>query len=99
MVSLLPENSLTTALPKSFSAFVFMGHIANVWKEWLTDICMAQTIEGKEIFLPETDISSENIEKIMNDKRGGKREGADSKRKTGYSTTTIRIPVCIKEHI
>ena len=35
----------------------------------------------------------------MNDKRGGKRPGAGSKRKTGYSTTTIRIPACIKKNI
>lgn len=40
-----------------------MGHIAKVWKVWLTDIYMAQTTDGKEIFLPETNISSEDIEK------------------------------------
>lgn len=60
---------------------------------------MAQTTDGKEIFLQETNISSEGIEKIINDKRGGKREGAGSKRKIGYSIPTIRILARIKENI
>lgn len=89
----LPDNRLT----KEFLRLYFMGHIAKVWREWLTDIYMAQTTDGKEIFLPETNISSDDIEKIMNDKRGGKREGAGSKRKTGFSTTTLRIPNTLKE--
>lgn len=94
-VGKLSDRNLT----KEFLRLYFMGHIAKVWKVWLTDIYMAQTTDGKEIFLPETNISSEDIEKIMNDKRGGKRPGAGSKRKTGYSTTTIRIPACIKKNI
>lgn len=91
----LPDNRLT----KEFLRLYFMGHIAKVWKEWLTDIHIAQTTDGKEIYLPDTNLSSEDIERIINDKRGGKREGAGSKRKTGYSTTTIRIPTCIKEDV
>ena len=37
------------------------------------------------------------IEKIINDKRGGKRAGAGPKLKTGYVTTTLRIPSTLKE--
>ncbi|KAA5286431.1 hypothetical protein F2Z06_20895 [Phocaeicola dorei] len=92
-VGKLSDRNLT----KEFLRLYFMGHIAKVWKVWLTDIYMAQTTDGKEIFLPETNISSEDIEKIMNDKRGGKRAGAGPKLKTGYVTTTLRIPSTLKE--
>ena len=53
-VGKLSDRNLT----KEFLRLYFMGHIAKVWKVWLTDIYMAQTTDGKEIFLPETNISS-----------------------------------------
>lgn len=57
------------------------------------------TTKGEEISLPKTNLTAWDIEKIINDKRGGKRAGAGSKKKTGLTTTTIRIPSCLKENI
>ena len=90
----LPDSRLT----KQFLRLYFTGQITKVWKEWLHDLYFALTTKGEEIYLPETSLSAFDIEKIINDKRGGKRAGAGSKLKTGYSTTTLRIPDCLKEH-
>lgn len=75
-----------------------MGYIAKVWKEWLIDIYGSNN-RRKRNLSPGNQLSSEGIEKIINDKRGGKREGAGSKRKIGYSIPTIRILARIKENI
>lgn len=89
----LPDNHLT----KEFLRLYFTGQITKVWKRWLSDIYYAMTSKGEEIFLPKTNLTAWDIEKIINDKRGGKRAGAGSKRKTGYTTCTLRIPYILKE--
>ena len=63
----------------------------------LSDIYYAMTTKGEEISLPKTNLTAWDIEKIINDKRGGKRAGAGPKLKTGYVTTTLRIPSTLKE--
>lgn len=93
-VDKLPDDRLT----KEFLRFYFMGKIVRVWKEW-SDLYYALTTKGEKIFLSKSELSFWEIERILNDKRGGKRAGAGSKLKTGYSTTTIRIPACIKKDI
>lgn len=90
----LPDNRLT----KEFLRLYFTGQITKVWREWLHEAYFALTSKGKEIYLPKTNLTSHDIEKIINDKRGGKREGAGSKRKTGYDTTIMRIPSCLKQN-
>lgn len=90
----LPDNHLT----KEFLRLYFTGQITNVRKRWLSDIYYAITTKGEEISLPKTNLTAWDIEKIINDKRGGKRAGAGSKLKTGYSTTTLRIPFTLKEN-
>lgn len=92
-VGKLPDNHLT----KEFLRFYFTGQITKVWKKWLSDLYYASTAKGEEIFLPKTNLTAGDIEKIINDKRGGKRAGAGSKLKTGFSTTTLRIPFTLKE--
>ena len=92
-VGKLPDNHLT----KEFLRLYFTGQITKVWKRWLSDIYYAMTTKGEEISLPKTNLTAWEIEKIINDKRGGKREGAGSKLKTGYVTTTLRIPSTLKE--
>ena len=89
----LPDNRLT----KQFLRLYFTGQITKVWKEWLHNLYFALTAKGEEIYLLETNLSAFDVEKIINDKRGGKRAGAGSKRKTGYSTCTLRIPNILKE--
>lgn len=92
-VGKLPDNHLT----KEFFRLYFTGQITKVWKRWLSDIYYAMTSKGEEIFLPKTNLTAWDIEKIINDKRGGKRAGAGPKLKTGYVTTTLRIPSTLKE--
>lgn len=92
-VGKLPDNHLT----KEFLRLYFTGQIAKVWKIWLSDIYYAMTTKGEEISLPKTNLTAWDIEKIINDKRGGKRAGAGPKLKTGYVTTTLRIPSTLKE--
>lgn len=87
-VGKLPDNHLT----KEFLRLYFTGQITKVWKRWLSDIYYAMTTKGEEISLPKTNLTAWDIEKIINDKRGGKRAGAGPKLKTGYVTTTLRIP-------
>ncbi|MBM6945861.1 MULTISPECIES: hypothetical protein [Bacteroides] len=91
-VGKLPDNRLT----KEFLRLYFMGHITKVWKEWPHDIYYALAENGKKIYLSKTAITAWDIEKIMKDKRGGKRAGAGSKRKTGFVTSTLRVPDCLK---
>ncbi len=92
-VGKLPDNHLT----KEFLRLYFTGQITKVWKRWLSDIYYAMTTKGEEISLPKTNLTAWDIEKIINDKRGGKRAGAGPKLKTGYVTTTLRIPSILKE--
>lgn len=90
----LPDNHLT----KEFLRLYFTGQITKVWKKWLSGLYYASTAKGEEIFLPKTNLTAWDIEKIINDKRGGKRAGAGSKLKTGFTTTTLRIPNNLKEY-
>lgn len=93
-VEKLPDNHLT----KEFLRLYFTGQITKVWREWLHEAYFALTSKGKEIYLPKTNLTSHDIEKIINNKRGGRREGAGKKRKTGYNTTIMRIPSCLKQN-
>lgn len=90
----LPDNRLT----KEFLRLYFTGQITKVWRKWLSDNYYALTSKGNEIYLPESNLTSWDIEKIMKDKRGGKRAGAGPKLKTCFSTKTLRIPSCLKEN-
>ena len=90
----LPDNRLT----KEFLRLYFTGQITKVWRKWLSDNYYALTSKGNEIYLPESNLTSWDIEKIMKDKRGGKRAGAGPKLKTAFSTKTLRIPSCLKEN-
>ena len=76
-VGKLPDNHLT----KEFLRLYFTGQITKVWKRWLSDIYYAMTTKGEEISLPKTNLTAWDIEKIINDKRGGKRAGAGPKLK------------------
>lgn len=89
----LPDNRLT----KEFLRLYFTGQIKKVWKDWYRDLYYALTERNEQIFLRETNLAACDIEKVMKDKRGGKRAGAGPKRKTGYDTTTMRIPSCLKQ--
>lgn len=91
-VDKLPDDRLS----KEFLRLYFMGKIVRVWKEW-NDLYYALTTKGEKIYLSKSSLSFWEIERIINDKRGGKREGAGSKLKTGYVTTTLRIPSTLKE--
>lgn len=93
-VGKLPDERLT----KEFLRLYLMGKIVKVWKTW-NDLYYALTIKGDKILLCKSNLSFWEIERIMEDKRGGKRAGAGSKSKTGYFTTTVRVPICLKETI
>lgn len=92
----LPDNVLN----KDFLRLYFMGQIEKVWMDCWYDMYYALTKKGEKIYLPVTHITAYDIEKIIKDKRGGKRPGAGPKSKMGgFDTVTIRIPFLLKENI
>lgn len=92
----LPDNVLN----KDFLRLFFMGQIEKVWRDCWYNMYYALTKKGEEIYLPVTHITAYDIERIMKDKRGGKRSGTGPKSKMGgLGTVTIRVPYLLKENI
>lgn len=91
----LPDNKLT----KEFLKLYFLNKIEKVWKDWMRDYYYARTKDGERIYLEFENITADDIEAIIADKRGGRRKGAGRKKKTGMSTVTMRIPDFLKDNI
>ena len=66
----LPDNRLT----KEFLRLYFTGQITKVWRKWLSDNYYALTSKGNEIYLPESNLTSWDIEKIIKKINAGAKE-------------------------